>query len=436
MRWIVGALLLLLVAMVFRLGLLAYAMYALLGVIGLSRYLAQRWSGDLRAEREMNRTQIRVGEQVAVVVRLENHGKLPVPWMLLEDLLPRRALVRNPPNLAVSGERLQLVSFRRQSRQVMLYQIQAHCRGYYQIGPLVAETGDVFGLYRRFRVLTEPTFLLVLPEVIPLEGFDIASRRPIGEVRMSYRLFEDPTRISGVRAYQSGDPLNRIHWRATASTGLLHCKVYEPSTVAGVTLLVDFHESGYDKRDEPVRSELAITAAASIAGAICQMGQQVGLATNGRDAADRIRKEGWNRYHFRSRRDAQATGMREKSDRLRPVVVPTERGDTQLLRMLQTLARLEKTDGLTFAQLVCEVSSRLPRSASVVALLSLVTPSAAIALGNLRRQGFAVTAMVNVYEEHRFAELSGPLVAEGIEVRHLKERASIPTLCMRSMVHA
>jgi uncharacterized protein (DUF58 family) len=436
LRWIVGALLLLAVAMALGLGLLAYAMYALLGVIALSRYLANRWSADLEARRQMNIDQVNVGQKVAVVVTLKNRGRLPIPWMLVEDLLPRRALIHSPPALEVMGQRLQLVTMAKEGQRTIMYQLKCNRRGYWQIGPLVAETGDVFGLYRRFRVLSEPSFLLVLPEVVPLEGFDIASRRPIGEVRMSYRLFEDPTRISGVRAYQSGDPLNRIHWRATASTGLLHCKVYEPSTVAGVTLLVDFHESGYDKRDEPVRSELAITAAASIAGAICQMGQQVGLATNGRDAADRIRKEGWNRYHFRSRRDAQATGMREKSDRLRPVVVPTERGDTQLLRMLQTLARLEKTDGLTFAQLVCEVSSRLPRSASVVALLSLVTPSAAIALGNLRRQGFAVTAMVNVYEEHRFAELSGPLVAEGIEVRHLKERASIPTLCMRSMVHA
>lgn len=435
MRWIVGALLLLLVAMVFRLGLLAYAMYALLGVIGLSRYLAQRWSGDLRAEREMNRTQIRVGERVAVVVRLENHGKLPVPWMLLEDLLPRRALVRNPPNLAVSGERMQLVSFRRQSRQVMLYQIQAHCRGYYQIGPLVAETGDVFGLYRRFRVLTEPTFLLVLPEVIPLEGFDIASRRPIGEVRMSYRLFEDPTRISGVRNYQQGDPLNRIHWGATASTGVLHSKVYEPSTVAGVTLLLDFHQEGFDPRDEPVRSELAITTAASIASAVCEMGQQVGLVTNGRDAADRIRTEGWSHGRLHSRRQAQAAGMQDRSNRLRPVIVPTERGNAMLSRILQTLARVEKTDGLTFTQLVHETASRLPRSATVVAILSMVKSEDAIALGNLRRRGLAVTVLVNVYEPHRFAELSAPLVAEGIEVRHLQERASIPTIALRSMVH-
>ena len=34
-----------------------------------------------------------------------------------------------------------------------------------------------------------------------------------------------------------------------------------------------------------------------------------------------------------------------------------------------------------------------------------MTPEYAIALGNLRRRGMAVTAIINVYEEYRFAEL-------------------------------
>ena len=58
-----------------------------------------------------------------------------------------------------------------------------------------------------------------------------------------------------------------------------------------MTILLDFHEQSFDPKHEPVRSELAVTAAASIAGAVCEMGQQVGLATNGRDAADRIAKQ-------------------------------------------------------------------------------------------------------------------------------------------------
>src|SRR3954451_2103695 len=430
MRWLVGAVLLLLVALALQLGLFAYAMYVLLGVIVLSRVLVNGWSGNLSATREMSRDRLKIGDTAAVVVVLENRHWLPVPWMLVEDLLPRRALIHSPPNLELKGRRLQLVSFRGRARRTITYQMKANCRGYYQIGPLVAETGDVFGLYRRYRVLSEPSFLMVAPEVIPLEGYDIASRRPIGEVRMTHRLFEDPTRIAGVRGYQAGDPLNRVHWRATARTGVLQSKVYEASTVAGATLLLDFHEQSFAANDEPLRSELAVTAAASIAGAIFQMGQQVGLVTNGRDAADRIRTEGWSHEQLFSRREAQAAGMRETSDRLRPIVVPTRRSSTQLGDILQALPRVEKTDGFTFPQRVIESASQLPQSASVIAILTRVTPEIAVSLGSLQRRGLAVTAVINVFEDYQFAELSAPLLAERIDTRHLKDRAAIPRVCM------
>ena len=47
-----------------------------------------------------------------------------------------------------------------------------------------------------------------------------------------------------------------------------------------------------------------MTAAASLANAVFQMGQQIGLVTNGRDAADRIRQEGWD-FDIRTRSAAQ-----------------------------------------------------------------------------------------------------------------------------------
>ena len=146
--------------------------------------------------------------------------------------------------------------------------------------------------------------MLVYPDVVPLEGFELASRRPIGEVRISHRLYEDPTRIAGVRQYEAGDPLNRIHWRATARTGQLHSKIYEPSCIVGATIVLDFHQAAYDPQHEPYRSELAVTAAASLANAVYEMDQQIGLVTNGRDAADRIRQEGWD-YKATSGRSAQ-----------------------------------------------------------------------------------------------------------------------------------
>jgi uncharacterized protein (DUF58 family) len=429
MRWFAGAIVLLMAALALGFGLLAYAMYALLGVMIASRALTRLWAESLAAQRECNRVEADVGDTVAVVIRVQNRGALPIPWVLLEDLLPLDAVASQPPRLGLVGSRLQLVSLRTRGNKTLLYQLRCRSRGYFQIGPLVLETGDLFGLHRRWRVVTEPHFLLVYPEVKPLEGYELASRRPIGEVRMSHRLYEDPTRIAGVRPYLSGDPLNRIHWRATARTGTLHSKIYEPSTVAGATLLLDFHRAGYDPSHEPYRSELAVTMAASLANAVYLLGQQVGLVSNGRDAADRIRQEGWA-PDARTRREAQqSASMLERSERLQPLVVPTDRGPEQLMRILETLARIELTDGLSFAQLVLETSGRLPHDATVVPLLSQVTPEAAVALGNLRRRGLSVIALVNVYHLHDFEKAAGMLLDEGIEARHLADEAAVTTIC-------
>lgn len=429
MRWFTGVILLLAFALVFQLGLLAYAMYALLGIMLVSRVMSRTWIEGLAAERECNRLTANVGDSVAVVVNIKNRGVLPVAWLLLEDLLPRKALSHPPPSLKVEGRRLQLAMLGSKAQSTILYQLRCNRRGYYQIGPLVMETGDLFGLHRRFRVDTAPHFLLVYPQVVPLSGYELASRRPIGEIRMQHRLYEDPTRIAGVRRYEAGDPLSRVHWRATARTGLLHCKVYEPSTIAGATILLDFHQANYPAKDEPVRSELAITVAASLANAMYEMGQQVGLVSNSRDAADRIRQEGWG-YDLHTRDAARkAASMLEASDRLRPLVVPTGRGPEQLMEILQSLARAELTDGLEFSQLVLETMSRMPRDSTVVAILPVARPSAVLALQMLHRRGYAVTAILNFWDDYEYSQIAGQLAAQGISAHHLKDESAVADIC-------
>lgn len=432
MTWLAMALLLLLAAFVLRLGLLAFALYTLVLVAVLSRQLARIWIESIAVEREIHRTQVEVGETVAVAVTLRNSGPWPVAWLLAEDVLPRRALLFNPPDLRVVGRRLLLCYLRPQGTRRLLYQLKCHRRGYYQIGPTILETGDLFGLHRRCRVAAAPHFITVLPAICPIQGYDIASRRPIGEVRLSYRLFEDPTRTTGVRPHQAGDPLNRIHWSATARTGLLHSRVYEPTCIAGATLLIDFHQSSYPAQHEPVRSDLAVTAAASLSHALFEMGQQVGLISNGRDAADRVRREGWSVPAGTRATIRQTVQMRETSDRLQPLVIPAARGAPTHWQILELLARLELSDGLPLEHLILETAARMARDASVVAILSQVTTSHALALGELARRGLAVTAIINTYEEVDFADRSGLLLAQGVATRHLQALPSIPSICQAS----
>jgi uncharacterized protein (DUF58 family) len=458
MKWFLGVLLLLLAALLLESGLLAYAMYVLLGLLLVSRWLARGWIGGLSASRTCRPVKAdtlaapvltgpderptsftaEIGDRVAVHLAVRNGGSLPVPWVLLEDLLPRPALDRRFPRLKVKGKRMQVRMLAPGGEVEVRYTLECLARGYYQVGPLVLESGDLFGLHRRYRVATEPTFLLVYPRIVPLLGYDIASRRPIGDVRLTHRLFEDPTRIAGVRPYEAGDPLNRIHWRATARTGALHSKVQEPSTLAGATVVLDFHTAGYHQRGEPFRSELAVTTALSLANAVWEMGQQVGLVTNGRDAADRIRLEGWQNQDPRTRSAARgAAAMSEASERLQPLVVPTRRGAEQLQRMREMLARVELTDGLSLAELVLETAARLPRDATVLAVLPAVSVETAIALGNLRRQGWAVAVVLVLMDDDGLEQAYARLVPEGIrDLRHLRNEAELPDLCRRQVERA
>jgi hypothetical protein len=95
------------------------------------------------------------------------------------------------------------------------------------------------------------------------------------------------------------------------------------------------------------------------------------------------------------------------------------------------------TDGLTFAELVLETASRLPRDATAVALLPAVPIETALALGNLWRRGFAIAAVLLLIDEDHLEQAYGRLLAEGIrDVRHLTNEAGLPGLCSQQVRHA
>jgi hypothetical protein len=77
----------------------------------------------------------------------------------------------------------------------------------------------------------------------------------------------------------------------------------------------------------------------------------------------------------------------------------------------------------------------MPRDATVVALLPDVPVETALALGNLRRRGFAVTAVLIMMDEREVERGYGRLVAEGIrDVRHLASEDGIAELCRQQVL--
>lgn len=418
--------------MLFGASLWILAGVAAAGVLIANKFVAESWTKSVAAVRTTINDEVKIGSLLDVKLEITNTGKLPIFWMLVEDLLPKWTMMFDPPTLAIEGDRIKvLLLWPGQTREIT-YQIRCNRRGYFQIGPTVLETGDLMGFYRRYRVGTDPQYVTVLPKVKQLSTYEIGSRRPIGEIKMRDNVMDDPTRLRGIRRWQPGDPMRSVHWAATARTGVLHSKIYEPSSIAGATLVLDMHESTNPKKHEPIRSDMAITAAVSIAAWLHESGEPFALATNGRDAADRIRTEGWVGDHRVRGEAAAAASMLTESDRRRPVLMKPSRGPTQLTDMISTLARLERTDALTLAELLVESESRLSNETTILLILQQCPPESIAAIVSLSRRGWAVAAIINTHDINDFSAAAGPLIACRIPTFHLSTEESIAEVCRQA----
>lgn len=417
---------LLLAGMTFGASLWLLAAYAGLLMVGTGFWLASVWHHAPIAVRRGGDLELEVGQSTEIIVDITNSSRLPIFWLLVEDLLPRGGITQRPPALRVEGSRIEVFYLGAGQTRQLRYRLFCHRRGYFQIGPTVLETGDLMGLSRRYRIGAAPQYMLVYPRTVPLDGYDIASPRPVGEIRIRSAVLQDPTRIRGIRKWQIGDPLRSVHWAATARTGTLHSKVYEPTSIAGATLVVDLHRDTNPAYHEPVRSDLAISLACGIATALYEMNQPVGLLSNGRDAADRIRAEGFD-TDFRTRTAAQVgAAMRDKDDRLRPVIVDADRGPVHYQEMRRVLARLELSDGLSVGETIVGNQQRLAHDTTLIVIVPRCDAQTAAMLIGMKRRGWAVAVVINTPDINDFARSAGPLQGDGIETVHLADELSLP----------
>src|SRR5262245_25207416 len=124
MKWFAGILFLLLTALLLESGLLAYSMYVLLGLLLLSRFLARSWVDQLTAKRTCDRTTAEVGDTVSINITVTNHSALPVPWVILDDLLPAKDLSESRLRLRVKKKRMKIALIDSRGETEMDYQIE------------------------------------------------------------------------------------------------------------------------------------------------------------------------------------------------------------------------------------------------------------------------------------------------------------------------
>lgn len=326
-------------------------LYLVAGALAAGIWWSKSALAQVKARRHFQ-THAFLGEKISVQLNVQNIGWLPVAWLELRDTLPVELVGPNQFQSAIHLTPRAEAKFE--------YTLEARKRGYYPIGPLVVSTGDILGLRDSLLATIPADHLVVYPRIIPFPSLKIPSRSPQGTLRYALPLFEDPARIFGKRGYTTGDSLRRVDWKSSASTGQLQVKVFEPSIALETCIFLNLNADDYYFRNRIDATELAITVAASIANWIVENKQIVGLLVNGRDPLT-----------------ANST----------PQNIPPRKGKRHLMRVLETLARVQRSEHSAFVPMIQRQRAELGWGTTLIAITGKPNPELIDELYQARQGG-------------------------------------------------
>jgi len=241
--------------------------------------------------RRLERHRIAWGEEIPVAVEVWNRKRLPLAWLRADDaaspgvVVRERSLAIGRTGGAVLRNAWTLAPFERVSRR---FHVSAERRGVYELGPVELSVGDLFARQAATEERPAADRFLVRPRTVPTSALP---RRDMigGNDRARFGLAEDPSRFAGIRAYAPGDPLRRVHPRASARLGRPVVKRFEPSRDREVLLALDVQTANgaawlatFDSDD----AEALFVVAASIARSLALERAAFGLAAAGYHGAE------------------------------------------------------------------------------------------------------------------------------------------------------
>ncbi len=233
-------------------------------------FLARRHDLALTLRRTATPSRLQPDEASLVELRLTNATGRRSPLLMAEELVdytlgdrPRFIV----PAMGPGEER------------VVRYTVRSHSRGRHRLGPVGIRVKDPFGLSSRTAAHRAASSILVLPRVHPLPAGHPRGAELGTEGSIPHRVALHGEDDAAIREYRDGDDLRRIHWPATARVGELMVRQEDLPARRRAVLLLDTRSSALPATDPRSGLEWAVSAAASIAVHLLDLGYTMHVLT-------------------------------------------------------------------------------------------------------------------------------------------------------------
>jgi uncharacterized protein (DUF58 family) len=234
----------------------------------------------------------------------------------------------------------------------------------YEIGPARLRVRDILGRAAVSQAQQQIDRLVVGPRTVAVQGRN-DELAPFGDRRAKRSLFSDPALFGGVRPFQPGDPLKRVHWRASARIGQPVSRRYEPARAREVVIVLDVQtiedQPHWEMSWDDEAFESLCVSAVSLARRLLAEGGAVGLAA------------------------ASFTGTAQ-----RLAFVPPRASFGQLTRVSELLARCGPISSGSLERLLTWVMRRVPSGCTLLVLSVRDPGPMRPVLARLARSGYDI----------------------------------------------
>ena len=286
-------------------------------------------------------------------------------------------------------------------------------RGRFILGPVTLTTSDPFGLFKMQRELSRTSTIIVYPAIVELTAFATPSGQLPGGEALRRRTHYVTTNVRGVRDYAPGDSFNRIHWPSTARKGHLIVKEFELDPMADVWLFLDMDRSAQAELEwEPIleRREPALLWTKRPGLELAPSTEEYGATITASLAK-----------HFIVRN--RAVGMVSYAQQRE--VIPADRGERQLSKILEILAVIKGAGRIPLAQVLAAEGRHLVRGTTVVVITSSPDRDWVTASRHLEQRGLRVIAVLVAQDsfggEWGMEEVTAELAAGGTPTYIVRE---------------
>ncbi|WP_431841179.1 DUF58 domain-containing protein [Calidifontibacter indicus] len=242
----------------------------LIVLVGATWWMALRRDRTVEVHRSLRPSIVTAGSRCVIDMEFRNSDRRRSRYGLAQESLAYA--LGEPPRFVLPG-------IAPGESRVVSYTVAPRIRGEHRIGPVEISVRDPFGLTRRHITVDALDQLLVLPRIVPLGASHPPGAGSGHEGTTPAMIALHGEEDVSLRTYQDGDDLRKVHWPATAHRGELMVRQLDRPARRSCVLVLDSRGSAHAGHGEHSSFEWAVSALASIAVRMYELGYLVHLVS-------------------------------------------------------------------------------------------------------------------------------------------------------------